>query len=105
MKTFSVLSAAILSVGMIAGPGLASAAPLHVTGATYNDDVDPQNLAPVENQPTPRDVMIPGSSASQRLYAAQVRETVAASTGQSFHQAAREEAPSATYVPGSDATF
>ncbi|NDW03982.1 hypothetical protein [Jiella pacifica] len=105
MKTVSILSAAVLSTGLIAGPGLASAAPLHVTGAPYNDKVDPQNLAPIENQPTPRDVMIPGSSASQRLYAAQVRETVEASPGKGFHRAEREDATSSAYVPGSEATF
>ncbi len=105
MKTFSVISAAVLAAGMIAGPSLASAAPLHVTGAPYNDDINPQNLAPIEHQPAPVDPMIPGSSGSQRLYEAQIRETVAATPGQGFTNAARETASSSVLVPGSGATF
>lgn len=105
MKTFSALSAAILAAGLIAGPSLASAAPLHVTGAPYNDDVDPQNLAPIANQPTPRDPMIPGSNTSQELYEVQVRETVSASTGEGFSRAERQVAPSGILVPGSGADF
>ena len=49
--------------------------------------------------------MIPGSSASSRLYNAQVRQTVAASAGTTFHRAEREEAPSSLVVPGSSADF
>ena len=90
MKTLSTITAAILALG-IAAPTLASAAPNDVPGAPYNDNVDAQNLQAISSQPTPDDPMIPGSSASRRLYEAQVRQTVSASSGEGFTQAKREE--------------
>ncbi|MAU96317.1 MAG: hypothetical protein CMP81_10580 [Fulvimarina sp.] len=104
MKTLSTITAAILALG-IAAPTLASAAPNDVPGAPYNDNVDAQNLQAISSQPTPDDPMIPGSSASRRLYEAQVRQTVSASSGEGFTQAKREEAPASILVPGSGADF
>ncbi|MBP0617835.1 hypothetical protein [Jiella mangrovi] len=104
MKTLTTLSAAILAAA-IAVPTIASAAPLNVTGAPYNDNVDPQNLQAIQNQPTPDDPMIPGSSASTRLYNAQVRDVVSDTTAKTFKQAERQETPSRLIVPGSSADF
>ncbi|MBO0661408.1 hypothetical protein LQ948_02365 [Jiella sp. MQZ9-1] len=106
MKTLTALSTALVAGGLALAPAVASAAPQNLPGAPYNDNVDPQNLAPIQHQPTPDNVMIPGSSESSRLYSAQIRDTVAASNGRNFVPTKEDESPSSTVlVPGSSATF
>ena len=58
------------------------------------------------HQPVPQDVMIPGSDASRKLYNAQIRRTVSASTEQGF-VASQHHQPthSGVWVPGSGADF
>lgn len=91
MKTVSKFAAAIIALGVVAAPAVTSAAPIFVTGAPYDQKVDPQNLRAIQNQPTPKDPMIPGSSESDHLYDSQIRNVVAATGMTSFHHAAQAD--------------
>ena len=104
MKTLITTSAVALS-GLLAVSAPVFAAPAFVAGAPYNQNVNGAvGQKALANQPTPNDVMIPGSNTSSRLYNDQIRNVVSASTGEGYQGAAGQQS-NGVVVPGSSADF
>ena len=105
MKTLITASAVALS-GLLAVSAPVFAAPAFIAGAPYNQNIDgAAGQKALANQPTPNDVMIPGSSQSRRLYDAQIRDTVSASTGEGYRSADHQQSRSRLLMPGSSVDF